>query len=108
MSKLLAVGMPFEAVIEAATVAPNSIIGLPTENLLGPGTRAEFTVFGLADADLAITDSMGHQAHIKQLIEPHWTILGAEAIKASRYVPHQKSALNAAAGCPHCGRVGSR
>jgi dihydroorotase len=51
---------------------------------------------------------MGHQARLEQLIEPHWTIVGAEAIKASRYVPHQKSALNAAAGCPHCGWVGSR
>jgi dihydroorotase len=108
MSKLLAVGMPFEAVIEAVTVSPNSVIGLPTENLLATGTRAEFTVFGLSEADLAIVDSMGHQARLEQLIEPHWTIVGAEAIKASRYVPHQKSALNAAAGCPHCGWVGSR
>ena len=38
MSKLLAVGMPFEAVIEAATLAPNAVIGLPTDNLLAPGT----------------------------------------------------------------------
>ena len=30
MSKLLAVGMPFEKVVEASTLAPMSVIGLPT------------------------------------------------------------------------------
>ncbi len=52
MSKLLAVGMPFEEVIEAATLRPMSVINLPTENRLAPGVRAEFTVFDLVDGDL--------------------------------------------------------
>jgi dihydroorotase len=106
LSKLLAVGMPFEAVIEAATVAPNAVIGLPTDNLLAPGTPAEFTVFELSDVDLALTDSMGHQAHLKQLIEPRWTIVGAQAVRAGRYVPDRASALSA--GCPHCGWISGR
>ena len=106
LSKLLAVGMPFEAVIEAATLAPNAVIGLPTDNLLAPGTPAEFTVFELSDLDLALTDSMGHQAHLKQLIEPRWTIVGAQVVRAGRYVPDRASALSA--GCPHCGWISGR
>ena len=39
MSKLLAVGMPFEEVVEAVTRAPMRVVGLPTEDRLAPGTR---------------------------------------------------------------------
>jgi dihydroorotase len=106
LSKLLAVGMPFEAVIEAATLAPNSVIGLPTDNLLAPGTLAEFTVFELSEADLDLTDSMGHQVRLKQLIEPRWTIVGAQAVRAGRYVPDRASAPST--GCPHCGWISGR
>jgi dihydroorotase len=106
MSKLLSVGMPFEAVIDASTRAPMEVIGLPTENLLSAGTRAEFTVFEVNDSDLRIVDSMGYNAHLPRLIEPIWTILGQEAVKASRYVP-QKSALESSA-CPHCGWINAR
>jgi dihydroorotase len=102
MSKLLAVGMPFDAVIEAATLAPMSVIGLPTENRLAPGARAEFTIFDLVDGDLLITDSMGAEAHLRRLITPRWTILGREAIRASSYEPGRRSALGGDA-CPHCG-----
>ena len=107
MSKLLAVGMPFDAVIEAATLAPMSVIGLPTENRLAPGTPAEFTLFDLVDGDLRIADSMGAQAHLRQLITPRWTILGREAIGASSYEPGRPSALGADA-CPHCGWTRAR
>ncbi len=37
MSKLLAVGMPFEKVIEASTLAPMSVIGMPTREPAGAG-----------------------------------------------------------------------
>jgi dihydroorotase len=106
LSKLLAVGMPFEAVIEAATLAPNSVIGLPTDNLLAPGTLAEFTVFELSEADLDLTDSTGHQVRLKQLIEPRWTIVGVQAVRAGRYVPDRASAPST--GCPHCGWISGR
>jgi dihydroorotase len=107
MSKLLAVGMPFEAVIEATTLAPMSVVGLPTQNLLARGARAEFTVFELTESDLRIQDSMGHEAHLSKLIVPTWTVLGHEAIKASRYESRKTSVLDSS-GCPHCGWVTSR
>jgi dihydroorotase len=107
MSKLLAVGMPFEAVIEAATLNPMSVINLPTANRLAPGTPAEFTVFDLVDGDLRIKDSMGAEAHLQKLITPRWTILGNAAIAASPYEPARRSALETGA-CPHCGWIGAR
>lgn len=106
MSKLLAVGMPFDKVIEATTLAPATVIGLPTTALLAPGTRAEFTVFEVNDADIRIVDSMGDAATLSRLIEPRWTVLGAEAVRASRYQPHT-SALGGSS-CPHCGWMLSR
>jgi dihydroorotase len=98
MSKLIALGMPFDKVIEAVTIAPASIIGLPVSGHLDIGRRAEFTVFDLADSDLAVIDASGQPARLKQLIEPRWTVLGNEAIRASRYQP-----LVIGSACPHCG-----
>jgi dihydroorotase len=108
MSKLLAVGMPFEAVIEAATLAPMSVIGLPAQNLLAPGTRAEFTVFEVCDSDVTTRDSMGYEAHLARMIEPRWTVVGSEAIEASPYQARRPSVLSAQDACPHCGWVKAR
>jgi dihydroorotase len=107
LSKLLAVGMPFEAVIEAATLAPMQVIGLPSTDLLAPGARAEFTVFAVTESDLVLRDSMGAEARLDRLVVPRWTILGAEAIPASPYEPGRRSALGDGA-CPHCGWIGAR
>ncbi|MCP8938303.1 amidohydrolase/deacetylase family metallohydrolase [Alsobacter sp. SYSU M60028] len=106
MSKLLAVGMPFEKVIEASTLAPMSVIGLPTEGLLAKGARAEFTVFGREASDLTIRDSMGHEAVLRETIVPRWTVMGGTAVKASPYRPH--AAAGEGAACPHCGWVTAR
>lgn len=98
MSKLIAMGMPFDKVIEAVTLAPASVVGLPVSGHLEVGRRAEFTLFDLVDSDLAVVDSSGQPARLKQLIEPRWTILGNEAVEASRYQPRNKGS-----SCPHCG-----
>ena len=87
MSKLLAVGMPFERVIEAVTEAPASIIRLKRDTALVPGARAEFTVFDLQDSDLSVVDSMGTEARLSRLFEPRWSVIGANSWAASRYQP---------------------
>jgi dihydroorotase len=107
MSKLLAVGMPFEAVVEASTLAPMSVIGLPTKDLLSPGTRAELTIFDVEDSDLKIRDSMGDEAHLERMIVPRWAVVGSQATKASRYEPKSKYSLKSS-GCPHCGWIGAQ
>jgi dihydroorotase len=106
MSKLLAVGMPFEKVIEASTLAPMSVIGMPTRDLLAPGTRAEFTVFTVEAGDLRIRDSMGDEAVLRELITPQWAVMGPSAIKASPYRPGHTHAVTSA--CPTCGWVTAR
>ena len=87
MSKLLSVGMPFDKVVEAVTLSPASAIGLPTENLLSAGKRADFTIFDLADSDLKVIDSMGYEARLNKLFEPRMVVLGTETIAASRHQP---------------------
>ena len=100
MAKLLAAGMPFEEVVSAVTLRPMSIVGLPTRDLLSPGTRAELTMFDTVDTDMAIADSMGATTRLARLIEPRWTIVGSHAVRASRHVPAQ------AGPCPTCGEPG--
>ncbi|MDE1992468.1 MAG: amidohydrolase/deacetylase family metallohydrolase [Rhizobiaceae bacterium] len=90
MSKLLSVGMPFDKVIEAVTHAPASVIKLPMDNRLAVGERAEFTVFDLVESDVEAVDSMGDAAVLKQLFEPRYAIIGAEAVAASRYIPRAR------------------
>ncbi|MFN4274586.1 MAG: amidohydrolase/deacetylase family metallohydrolase [Aliihoeflea sp.] len=87
MSKLLSVGMPFTEVIRAVTAAPASVIGLPGENLLSAGNRAEFTIFNLIDSELEATDSNGDVARMSKLFDPVYAVIGSEVIKASRYQP---------------------
>ncbi|SER09180.1 dihydroorotase [Faunimonas pinastri] len=102
MSKLMSVGMPFEAVIEASTTAPMNSIGLPTQNLLSVGQRAEFTIFDVVDEDVVIRDSQGHASRLTRMIEPRYVVLGNEAIAASRHRPHAPAA-GVGSECPHCG-----
>jgi dihydroorotase len=97
MAKLLAGGMSFDQVISAVTLRPMAIVGLPTRDLLAPGSRAELTVFDVIETDLAIADSMGATTRLSRLLEPHWTIVGNRAVRASRHVPAQVGP------CPSCG-----
>ncbi|MFS8110649.1 amidohydrolase/deacetylase family metallohydrolase [Rhizobium jaguaris] len=90
MSKLLSVGMPFEKVIEAVTHAPASAIRLPLINRLAVGEWAEFTIFDLVESDIEAVDSMGDTAMLKQLFEPRYAVIGAEAVVASRYIPRAR------------------
>jgi dihydroorotase len=92
MAKLLGAGMPFADVVAAVTLRPMAILGLPTHELLGAGTRAELTIFDLVDADMPIADAMGAKARLTQLIEPRWTVLGRSLIGASRHPSHWASA----------------
>lgn len=87
MSKLLSVRMPFDAIIQAVTHAPASVIKLDMTDRLTVGQRADFTIFDLIDSDLEATDSNGDVSQLTRLFEPRHAVIGAEAITASRYVP---------------------
>lgn len=90
MSKLLCVGMPFDAIIQAVTHAPASVIKLDMTDRLTVGQRADFTIFDLIDSDLEATDSNGDVSRLTRLFEPRHAVIGAEAIAASRYVPRPR------------------
>jgi len=94
MSKLLSVGMPFEAVIRAVTHAPAEVIGLEMDNLLASGARSEFTLFDLVDSGLQVVDSLGHKSHLSRLFEPRFAIIGNQAFTASRYQPEKIEAVD--------------
>ena len=84
LSKLLAVGLPLESCVTAVTAHPRSIIGLSGRDGLVPGTKADFTVFDLVDADLDVSDSLGNKAVLSKLFEPRLTVIGNSAMAAER------------------------
>ena len=90
MSKLLSVGMPFDAIIQAVTHAPASVIKLDMTDRLTVGQRADFTIFDLIDGDLEATDSNGDVSKLTRLFEPRHAVIGTDAIAASRYVPRPR------------------
>lgn len=90
MSKLLCVGMPFDAIIHAVTHAPASVIKLDMTDRLTIGERADFTIFDLIDSDLEATDSNGDVSKLTRLFEPRHAVIGTDAIAASRYVPRPR------------------
>ncbi|MBB3999520.1 amidohydrolase/deacetylase family metallohydrolase [Aureimonas pseudogalii] len=92
MSKLLSVGMPFEAVVTASTTAPMSAVKLATDDLLGIGKVAELTVFDLVDSDLSVRDSQGATAKLHKMFEPRWAVRGAQLVRASRHMPKEGTA----------------
>ncbi len=51
LSKLLAVGLPFDECIAAVTARPRGVLGLGGRDGLAPGAKADFTVFDLVERD---------------------------------------------------------
>jgi dihydroorotase len=100
MSKLLSLGMDFEDVVHAATIAPRKAIRLDHTDLLAAGKPAEFTIFDLEKNGLEVKDSKGVKSKLHEIFEPRHAILGARAIKAHRYQPAPGTTLST---CPHCG-----
>jgi dihydroorotase len=88
MSKLLALGMSFEAVIAAVTANPLRAIGQPHERLLAPGADARFTCFTVEDCDLTLPDSQRAKLRLTRRFMPRQTILCASAIAATSRYPN--------------------
>jgi dihydroorotase len=101
MSKLLALGMTVEDIVTASTTRPRAAIAKPADGFLKPGTRADFTLFDVVDADLTVKDSTGRPAKLGRVFEPRQAIIGAKAIAAHRHQPPSGPASRIA--CPNCG-----
>jgi dihydroorotase len=84
MSKLLAVGVPFDECIAAVTQRPRNILKLNSITELQTGEKADFTLFDLVDGALQTTDSQGNNLVLQKIFEPRLTIIGASAETAQR------------------------
>ncbi|MEJ1158466.1 amidohydrolase/deacetylase family metallohydrolase [Prosthecomicrobium sp. N25] len=103
MSKLLAAGMPFEAVVDASTTRPRSAVALPSSGFLEVGRTADLTVFDLVDGETVVKDSQGRRATLHRMFEPRFAVLGRHATEAHRHTP--PAGQGGPAPCPHCGWV---
>lgn len=61
MSKFMALGMPLEKVVEKATVAPARAIDQTDIGHLGPGARADATIFHIEKGRFEHVDSLGEK-----------------------------------------------
>lgn len=86
VSKLLAVGLPFDECIAAITERPRSVLGLGGRDGLTIGQKADFTMFDLVDAGVTTTDSQGNSLTLAQVFEPRMTVIGASAEPAGRRI----------------------
>ena len=84
MSKLLAIGVPFDEVIAAVTERPRPILGLGGRDGARPGRKADFTVFELEEARAEAIDSQGGRLTLNQFFAPRLTVIGASAMPAER------------------------
>ena len=84
MTKLLAVGLPFDEVVASVTNRPRSILGLNARTGLTQGEHADLTVFELIDSNMIATDSQGATLKLDQSFEPRMTVLGTSVRPAKR------------------------
>jgi dihydroorotase len=87
LSKLLAVGLPFDECVAAVTGRPRGVLGLGGRDGLEAGRRADFTIFDLADASVEAIDSQGNRLTLDRMFEPRMTVIGASAEPAARRAP---------------------
>lgn len=85
-SKLLAAGLGFEDCIDCIAANPRGFLGLPARSL-ALGTRADFTVFDLAESADEGRDSHGAVVRLKRILEPRFTVLGSAVTPAERSRP---------------------
>lgn len=84
MSKLLAVGMGQDDIIDAVTAAPRSVLGLCGRDGLKVGQKADFTIFELQDSQVRTIDSQGATLTLERMFEPRITVIGNSVMQAQR------------------------
>lgn len=82
LAKMLAVGLPLEEIVEAATRRPRSLLGLGSG--CAPGEKADLTAFDLVEHGVDAKDSMGNTLHLEHMFEPRHTVVGADIAPAAR------------------------
>lgn len=78
MSKILAAGMPLEAVLRAVTAAPGELLGLPSA--LKEGCTADITLFTVEAAHMTLTDGNKNSITAERFIRPLLTMKRGEVV----------------------------
>lgn len=84
MSKMVAIGMAMEDVVERVTVAPARWLHLDGWGRAQAGAPARFTAFHLSDGEEGLPDSDGNIEIVRRFFEPHCTVVGATITPAAR------------------------
>ena len=92
MSKMTAVGMSADDVVERVSVAPARFLGLEDWGQAAAGAPARFTVFVVQDGEEALPDSYGNLEKIRTFFEPRYTVIGAAVTAAARNARRAQSA----------------
>ncbi|HUX22142.1 MAG TPA: amidohydrolase/deacetylase family metallohydrolase [Spirochaetia bacterium] len=89
MSKMMAIGLSLQQVIECVTDHPATALGLkePPGDFLETGQGADLTVFEVEEFDGDAVDSQGARLKIPRMISPRLAVRGSLAVKASRNSP---------------------
>lgn len=90
-SKLFAAGLSLTDTVRAITTGPRGFLGLNDLDLT-PGAKADFTIFTLDDTDQTVFDSAGNTRVLKQMLQPQWCLLGAQAIRVPQSLQRQEAA----------------
>lgn len=82
MTKCLALGMPLEAVLAAATTAPAAAVGLQRDGIgsLEVGSVADIAVLRLMDVEVLLTDAFGADLLAQQRFEVALTVQEGELV----------------------------
>ncbi len=85
MSKLLALGVPLEKVIEASTAAPAAVIGMADDiGTLAPGTRADITILEELEGEWVFVDSSDDRLTTHRRLVPTTVVRAGRPITPTR------------------------
>lgn len=93
MSKMMAIGMSLEQVVERVTTHPAAVLRIDDGGgeYLEPGRRADLTVFEVAESSEQAVDSMGATLEIPKMVTPILAVVGTHAVSAARNMhPNQE------------------
>jgi dihydroorotase len=94
MSKMTALGMSREDIIDRVTTHPARVLGLEDWGKPAVGTPARFTVFDVLDSEENLPDSFGNFEPTRQLFEPRYTIVGTNVTPAARNTERRRSSVS--------------
>lgn len=81
MSKMLALGLPLESIIAAATSRPAELLGLANEvGTLRPGARADVAIFRLVEGHFPLYDTLDQVRYAPALLRNVLTVCGGRVL----------------------------